>query len=313
MMDALSDVLTHVRLKQARWACFLAGSPWSVSFAQAPACVRFLYVVHGEIWLTVEDDAPVRLTRGMLAVLPHGQRVVIGDRVNRKSIRFEELARSTHHITCGGGIPSEANIVYGAFEIEDPTPLLASLPPLVQIREPLPSFSQNLEFISRELDSHRPGANVVLTRMADVIFVQMLRACVETLPDGIFAALRDKHVATALGLVHQRPAHPWTTALLADEVGLSRSAFAVRFGELVGEPPLAYLTRLRMQRAALVLRDGATIAKASELAGYASEASFSYAFRQWAGIAPGEYRKRARSAVSVATSMVSGPPGDERG
>lgn len=133
--------------------------------------------------------------------------------------------------------------------------------------------------------------------MADVILVQMLRAYIESLPegtDGFFGALRDKHMAAALGLIHQRPESPWTVALLADEVGLSRSAFAARFAELVGEPPLAYLTRLRMQRASVLLRGGATLAKASELAGYSSEASFSYAFRQWAGIAPGEYRKRAQ-------------------
>lgn len=102
-------------------------------------------------------------------------------------------------------------------------------------------------------------------------------------------------MAAALDLMHRQPEEPWTVALLADRVGLSRSGFAARFTELVGEPPLGYLTRLRMQRASMLLREGATLAKASELTGYSSEASFSYAFRQWAGIPPGAYRRRVRS------------------
>jgi len=302
-MDALSDVLGHVRLKQASWACFLAASPWGIAFAEDKARVRFLYVARGDCWLSLDGEPAVALSTGTLAMLPHGHGFAVLDQPRRTPIRFDELAYNTHHIKCGGGTDSDANLIYGAFAIEDSleVPLFASLPPLIRIDEALPSFSQNLEFISRELDSARPGAHVVLTRMADVILVQMLRAYIESLPEGtegLFGALRDKHMAAALGLLHQRPELPWTVALLADEVGLSRSAFAARFAELVGEPPLAYLTRLRMQRASLLLRAGATLAKASKFAGYASEASFSYAFRQWAGIAPGEYRKRARHAAS---------------
>ena len=302
-MDALSDVLGHVRLKQANWACFLAASPWGIAFAEEKGRVRFLYVAQGDCWLSLDGEPAVPLSTGTLAMLPHGHSFSVLDQPRRTPVRFDELAHNTHHIKCGGGAESVANLVYGAFAIEDSleVPLFASLPPLIRIDEPLPSFSQNLEFISRELDSARPGAHVVLTRMADVILVQMLRAYIESLPEdteGLFGALRDKHMAAALGLLHQRPELPWTVALLADEVGLSRSAFAARFAELVGEPPLAYLTRLRMHRASLLLRAGATLAKASKFAGYASEASFSYAFRQWAGIAPGEYRKRARYAAS---------------
>ncbi len=165
----------------------------------------------------------------------------------------------------------------------------------------VPSFLQNLQFISRELDADRPGSQIVRTRMADVIFVQVLRAYIESLPGGsagFLGALREKNMAAALGLMHQRPEVPWTVAKIADEVGLSRSGFAARFAELVGEPPLGYLTRLRMQRASMLLQEGATLSKASQMTGYASEASFSYAFRQWAGIAPGAYRRRLRSAAA---------------
>jgi AraC-like DNA-binding protein len=135
--------------------------------------------------------------------------------------------------------------------------------------------------------------------MADVIFIQILRAYLARVPDdggGFLAALRDPSTAAALGAMHHRAEAPWTVASLAEAVGLSRSVFAARFTQLVGEPPLGYLTRLRMQKAATLLREGATLANASRLTGYASEASFSHAFRQWAGVAPGAYRKQLRDS-----------------
>jgi len=135
--------------------------------------------------------------------------------------------------------------------------------------------------------------------MADVLFIQFLRAYLAGLPDdggGFLRALRDPSTAAALGAMHRRAEAPWTVASLAEEVGLSRSVFAARFTRLVGEPPLGYLVRLRMQKAATLLRDGATLGEASRLTGYASEASFNHAFRQWAGVPPGAYRKQLRES-----------------
>ena len=136
--------------------------------------------------------------------------------------------------------------------------------------------------------------------MADVIFIQILRAYLARVDNdgggGFLGALRDPSTAAALGAMHHRAEAPWTVASLAKEVGLSRSVFASRFTQLVGEPPLGYLTRLRMQKAAILLREGATLAKASHLTGYSSEASFSHAFRQWSGVAPGAYRKQLRES-----------------
>jgi AraC-like DNA-binding protein len=112
----------------------------------------------------------------------------------------------------------------------------------------------------------------------------------------LLGALRDPSTAAALAAMHRRPEVPWTVASLAKEAGVSRSVFAARFTQLVGEPPLGYLTGLRMQKAAALLRDGATLAKVSRMTGYASEASFSYAFRQWAGVAPGAWRRKVGAA-----------------
>jgi AraC-like DNA-binding protein len=177
--------------------------------------------------------------------------------------------------------------------------ILAVLPPVIRMRPDVeqagPSFLENIQFITRELETDRPGSEIVLLRMADVIFIQILRAYLARVPDeggGFLRALRDPSTAAALGAMHHRPEAPWTVASLAEEVGLSRSVFAARFTQLVGEPPLGYLTRLRMEKAAVLLREGATLAKASHLTGYASEGSFSHAFRQWAGVTPGAWRRK---------------------
>jgi AraC-like DNA-binding protein len=313
-MDALSEVLGHIRLKDTSWACFCATAPWGVGLKKAPGCVRFLYVLRGSCWLSIDRAAQPRiaLAGGDLAVLPQGHGYAIRDQPRSLTVHLDELVRRAagaaggvvHHLRFGGA-GAETNMIHGAFMVDDPfeTPLLATLPPLIRITpdagEAVPSFLQNLQFIAREIDAGRPGSRVVLTRMADVLFVQILRAYMETLPEGsegFLGALRDRSMAAALGLMHQRPEDPWTVALLAREVGLSRSGFAARFAELVGEPPLGYLTRLRMQRAAMLLRDGATLAETSEMTGYASEASFSHAFRQWAGTSPGVYRRQVRTA-----------------
>jgi AraC-like DNA-binding protein len=207
------------------------------------------------------------------------------------------------HIDIGTTGP-ETTLIMGAFVLDDPlaTPLLTALPPLIRMT-PDTSFLENIQFIAREVDTSRPGAEIVLLRMADVLFIQILRAYLARLPDdggGFLGALRDPSTAAALGAMHRRAEAPWTVALLAEEVGLSRSVFAARFTQLVGEPPLGYLTRLRMQKAATLLRDGVRLAEASRLTGYASEASFSHAFRQWAGVAPGAYRKQFRDSSSGA-------------
>jgi AraC-like DNA-binding protein len=313
-MDALSEVLGRVRLRDTSWACVIAGSPWGVSFPEARGCVRFHYVSRGSCWLSVDKSSQPRiaLSGGDLVVLPQGHAHTIREQPRGPAVGFDEAVKRAaslnqgfvHHVGIGGP-GARTSLIYGAFTFDESfeTPVLATLPPVIRITpdagEAVPSFLQNLQFISRELDSNRPGSRIVLTRMADVIFVQVLRAYIESLPEGsegFLGALRDKHMAVALGLMHQRPGEPWTVARLADQAGLSRSAFAARFAELVGEPPLGYLTRLRMQHASGLLKEGATLAEASRMTGYASEASFSHAFRQWAGVAPGAYRRRLRTA-----------------
>ena len=149
-----------------------------------------------------------------------------------------------------------------------------------------------------EAASGRPGARTVVSRLADILFIQIVRGFLSSTPvshRGWLRALNEPQIGAALGLIHQDPRQPWTVAMLASKVGMSRSTFAGRFAELVGEPPLHYVTRWRMQRAASLLREGrATLADIADRVGYESEAAFSKAFKRWVGAAPGAYRRASR-------------------
>jgi AraC-like DNA-binding protein len=310
-MDALSAVLAPVRLQQTCWAFTVGRAPWGLAFPGRRNCVRFHYLVRGSAWLNGDwtDRPGIALSGGDLAVLPLGHTHLLRDHPRSATVSVDDVA------VCGSGSVvmqlevgakgPETSFVTGAFVLDDPLArqILAVLPPVIRMtpeaEQEVPSFLENIQFITREVKTERPGFEVVLLRMADVIFIQILRAYLARVPDdggGFLRALRDPGTATALGAMHHRADAPWTVASLAKEVGLSRSVFAARFTQLVGEPPLGYLTRLRMQKAAMLLREGATLAEASHLTGYASEGSFSHAFHQWAGVAPGAYRKHPRES-----------------
>ncbi|WP_437877442.1 AraC family transcriptional regulator [Sorangium sp. So ce513] len=331
-MDALSAVLAPVRLQRTRWVSTVGRAPWGVVLPAVKSCIRFHYVVRGSAWLSVDraDEPRVALSGGDLAVLPLGNAHALRDHPRSSTRRFEEVARCTTHSTHGvihielGAKGPETTFITGAFVLDDPlaTPILAALPPLIRLtpdtEQGVPSFLENIQFITREIETNRPGSEIVLLRMADVMFIQILRAYLARSPEGggFLGALRDPGTAAALGAMHRRAEEPWTVASLAKEVGVSRSVFAARFTELVGEPPLRYLTRLRMQKAAALLRQGAPLAKVSRLTGYSSEASFSHAFRQWAGMAPGAWRRhltsRERSAAPDGGRRQTGREGEER-
>jgi AraC-like DNA-binding protein len=308
-MDALSAVLAPVRLEHTRWVFTTGRGPWGVALPATKSCVRFHYLLRGSAWLSVErtGEPRIALSGGDLAVLPLAHAHALRDHPRSATESFEELTQCAAqpdsivmHIDVGGK-GRETTFITGAFVLDDPLarPILATLPPVMRMtpdgEHTVPSFLENIRFITGEVEQGRPGSELVLLRMADVIFIQILRACLARLADdggGFLGALRDPSMAPALAAMHRHPEAPWTVASLAKEAGVSRSVFAARFTQLVGEPPLGYLTRLRMQKATALLRDGATLAKVSRMTGYASEASFSHAFRQWAGVAPGAWRRK---------------------
>jgi len=201
----------------------------------------------------------------------------------------------------GGGGPERAKVICGFLgcDIRPFNPVLETLPRLVHLRRPPTSSTHDrlehvIEFALMESRQRRSGGRCVLLRLSEVLFVEVVRRYLDSLPtghSGWLAGLRDPIVGRALAVLHDRPVHAWTLERLAKDVGTSRSTLADRFTQFVGQPPMRYLTQWRMQLAARLLSD--STAKVSAVAldvGYDSEAAFSRAFKKIVGMAPAAWR-----------------------
>jgi AraC-like DNA-binding protein len=191
-------------------------------------------------------------------------------------------------------------LLCGAFHFEYPNgfPLLHRLPKIIHIRgvegRLEQGFADLVRLIARESALQQPGTEVVLNRLAELLFIQVIRLWIDQQTEasgGWVGALRDQPISAALGLIHQSPARKWTVSELAQGVALSRSAFSARFTELVGEPPLTYLTRWRMLRATRLIKNEVRMETIAELLGYESEAAFRKAFKREIGMPPAQYRR----------------------
>jgi AraC-like DNA-binding protein len=156
-------------------------------------------------------------------------------------------------------------------------------------------MQSSLRLIAAEAREPRPGGEAVITRLGDILVVQAIRSWIETDPaarTGWLGALQDRQIGRAIALIHRDPAQAWTVASLARQVAMSRSAFAARFTELVGEPVMRYVTRWRMYVAIDALKEqGTSIAKVASRLGYQSEAAFSRAFKRVISVSPGAIRR----------------------
>ncbi len=309
--DVLTDVLETVRVGAACYGRVEAAAPWGIGVDADEEDAKFHVVLSGECWLDVAGHDPIHLSGGDLVALPHGHAHALRDVPSSPIRPLSELitdgpCKCQASISMGGEGPA-ATLVTGSFHFEDRrnNPLLSVLPPVIvlpgEMSRNVHWLEPTLKFIACEAASGRPGAQTVVSRLADVLFIQIVRGYLASLPPGAsgwLGALGDSQIGQALGLIHQSPELDWTVQSLAAKVAMSRSAFASRFARLVGEPPLAYVTRWRMQKAAGLLRQSsATLADIAERVGYDSEAAFSKAFKRAVGSAPGAYRRAAKATV----------------
>ena len=203
----------------------------------------------------------------------------------------------------GGGAPT--TVICGVFHYQDggDHALLSLLPPLIHIKgdqgQAVPWLDFTLKFMGSEAGASLPGADTIIGRLTDILFIHAVRAWLVShgeVNGGWLTALNDSQIGSALGHIHRLPGKPWTVESLASNVGMSRSAFSARFSMLVGEPPLRYLTRWRMRLASSWLHDtDLSLADIAERLGYQSEDPFKRAFKREIGTAPGGYRRRDRT------------------
>ena len=303
-MDVLSDVLSSIRLGGGvRFRCELS-APWGMAMKASPSA-EFHVIVRGSCWLRIPGRRePIPLQGGDLVALLHGGAHRLVDAPGREARPAEEIleGQSLAHygpvIHGGGGLPVSILCGYFEFDRDSLHPLVAALPPLIHLRGTDSSefawLQTALNFMIHETRTARPGAEAVVNRLAGVLFVQMVRAYLEQSqsPPAMLAAIADKQVGAVLELMHQAPQDPWTLETLARRAGMSRSALATRFHQLVGETPMQYLTMWRMQRARRLLGETSMgTAAVAEGVGYLSEAAFSKAFKKAVGKGPGAYRR----------------------
>jgi AraC-like DNA-binding protein len=300
----LADVLGATLLRNAIYKRIECGAPWGMSIPARDRAVFYL-VVRGSARFEVEGDSPRALSAGDAVFIPHGTAHVVRDAESSKPESVCDGERHCRSLTRVGvrrvgGDGAATSLVAGFFLFSGRRPvLLESMPRTILLMATDPAqnrwISATLQLLIAESAAPGPASSLVLQRLADVLFVQTLRTLAthsERNPRGL-PALADPAIHQALGVLHGDVASPWTVAALAKHAGLSRSAFAARFTALVGEPPLQYLVRWRMARAAELLRD--TRARIGEVAGsvgYESVPSFNKAFRKWVGESPTTFRER---------------------
>src|SRR5262245_16597176 len=314
-MDALSDVLRAVRLTGAVFFDVKASNPWVAETPPGPAIVRSIFpdadhlmsyhvVTHGTCWACPLEGDPVELKAGDVVVFPHGDAHAMSSAPGMRDApdigRFRPPSSGQLPFTLSVGEPQDdpAHLVCGFLGCDSGpfNPLLAALPRVIRVNDSQGgAIGAFVQFALAESKQHRMGGEVVLGRLSELMFVDVVRRYLETLPadrTGWLAGLRDPFVGRALTALHRSPAHDWTLESLAHEVGLSRSALAERFVQFVGQPPMQYLAAWRMQLAASLLMSGNDgIAEIASRVGYESEAAFSRAFKKVVGTPPSQWRK----------------------
>lgn len=316
-MDTLSDVLRAIRLTGAVFFAVDASAPWVAETPEASVIgphimpgvehvIDYHVVSSGSCWAGLLDEPAIRLGAGDVVVFPQGDPHVLSSapgmrgEVSIEPHRAAAQAQLPLSLSIHGGGHERAQVICGFLgcDARPFNPLLAALPRLIHLPASGASDSvlrRLVELAVAESSTPKPGGECVLSRLSELLFVEVVRRYVAQLPPenvGWFAGLRDDSIGRVLHELHQRPAHPWSLEELAKEVGMSRSVLAERFAHLVGMPPIQYLTQWRIQLAASLLRTSkAGLAEIAERVGYGSEAALSRAFKRSVGIAPALYRR----------------------
>jgi AraC-like DNA-binding protein len=325
-MDAVSDVLRHVRMGGAVYLNGEFTAPWCViSQTESALCTAYLprservvsyhLITEGSCWVHLPDDpgSAILLHAGDLLVAPQGETNILGSALDLVPVPAAPLLASQLETAPGevmklnyGGGGAPTRMVCGFLACDDVlgNPILSALPRLFKVdmrNDPRSAWLESsMQFAATEAARWRPGSAAILARLSELLFVEAVRRCIDALPPdrkGWLAGVRDRFVGRALSLLHAQPAHDWTVDELARKVGLSRSALAQRFTELMEEPPMQYLTRWRLRIAAQEMLSGSgSLAAIAAQVGYESEAAFSRAFKREFGLPPAGWRKNRGKA-----------------
>jgi AraC-like DNA-binding protein len=323
-MDAFSEILSGVKLNGAVFFSAEFSAPWGfftpagdkMAATLAPGAdhlVLYHLVIDGGAVVDLEDGSSIQLQPGDVVIFPHGHahHMSSGPAATRPfpnyGITAKIKARDLSPLHAGGGgAPSRFVCGYMTCDPYLSRPILSGLPPVFKVNIRADRSGHWLEnsilHLVEEAASGTVGSEAMLAKLSEALFVDTLRRYVSGLSEqemGWLAGARDPIVGKSLGLLHSRVAHPWTIADLAEEVGISRSALVERFTRYLAEPPMAYLTRWRLQLAARSLENTSRgVAEIAADVGYESEAAFNRAFKREFGQPPGRYRSDRKAALA---------------
>ena len=330
-MDVLSEVLKAVKLDGAMFYNAEFSAPWCFrspgSHILAPYLspdsghvIIYHLLTEGRGYGQVEGDArPVPLTAGDIVIFPHGDPHILR---NGSTVTPVDNAQELERMLSqglkvsrlgGGGEITRFICGYMACEPQLSRVFLGGLPSMMKVHIRNDASGQWLEDSLRysvdNADTSRPGGETVLAKLSEVLFIETLRRYIAQLPQeqmGWLAGVRDPEVGRALALLHRKPAHPWTIAALANEVGISRSVLAERFRRFLSETPIAYLTRWRLHLGAQMLKStSSSVAQIAAEVGYESEPSFNRAFKREFSLPPARFRNQSKSAGNRAVRHAS--------
>src|SRR5713226_5302884 len=316
--DVLNEALQAVRLRSALYCRARMTSRWGFKVEQRDHA-RFHYITSGQCWIEIDGVRdPLQLNEGDLVIMTGGQAHTLRDHLDSPVEQLAELLlrlpldkKKNFVWENGGGCTT---MLCGGFRLEErkANPLLTSLPPVLVIRDrvaPGVSLRSAFQLVEAELAEAGPGSEALVSRISDVIFLQAVRASFAANCDrspGLVRALSDPAIANALIAVHSRLDHGWTVATMSREAGMSRSAFSSRFAALVGETPMSYVSRWRLNRAAFWLRSAdSKLPEVAVQVGYQSEAAMSRAFKRCFGLSPGVYRRHNLASNGDESAMHS--------
>jgi AraC-like DNA-binding protein len=318
-MDPLTDIFKTMHVRAVVPLRLEATAPWGITHspeeadtrsAQSPDFKMFhpsefahvAMVSRGNCWLSVDGiPDPIPLTGGDCFLLAPGNGYALRDHPNTSTRSFCEVRRSAGGVLLYGGGGAPTTVIWSLLRFDKPSlkPVTQLLPRLILVKAEQArtlALQSTLQLLAAEMAEQSPGSEVVADRLAEVLFIQTLRAHIASSSEKCrqpwLRAIFDSQIGTALKAVHENVNGPWTVESLAETAGMSRSAFALRFKELLGQTPLDYVTDWRMQKALLLLKEkDKKLVEVAQSVGYESDAAFSKAFKRIVGLTPGEYRQ----------------------
>ena len=306
--DPLGEALHFLRMSGIFYCRSEFTSPWALALPPMKNFMMLHVITSGRSWLEIDGAENRLLHPGDLALVPHCDGHQLSSAPGMVGAKLFETPREQvserYEILRLGGGGEAATLVCGVFQFDHPAArhLVTLLPRIIAVEawnSPNMDWIQStVRAIGSEARELRPGGETIITRLADVLVIHAIRSWIARDPaaqTGWLGALQDKQLGRVISRIHRDPARAWTLESLAAEAMMSRSAFAARFTELVGEPAMHYVTRWRMHTALTWLKeDDAPVADLSRRLGYESEAAFSRAFKRYIGVSPGAVRRTGR-------------------